>query len=222
MNANIADRVNPRRAIRFLKENGSYLFACELGRRVGVIFRRLMLAKKLRCPDITLGPGCFLRGLTHITIGRNFHAGEGLWLEAVSLHQSQVFSPSILIGHDVSISSWVHIAATHRIEIGDGVLIGSKVLITDHNHGQYRKGSEDTVIRPALRLLNQNESVVIGNNVWVGDGVVVMPGVTIGVGSVIGANSVVTRDVPPFTIVAGVPAVALRQFDSTTQEWRKL
>jgi len=64
--------------------------------------------------------------------------------------------------------------------------------------------------------------VVIGKNVWLGDGVVVMPGVKIGDGSVIGANSVVTQDVPPFTIAAGSPAAALKKFDFTIQEWRKL
>ncbi len=100
-----------------------------------------------------------------------------------------------------------------RIEIGDGVLIGSKVLITDHNHGQYRKGTWNSSIPPALRPLDQDKPVIIGKNVWVGDGVVIAPGATIGEGSVIGANSVVTGAIPPCTIAAGVPARCLSQYD---------
>jgi len=50
----------------------------------------------------------------------------------------------------------------------------------------------------------------IGHDTWLGHGSIVMPGVSVGTGSVVGANAVVTRDVPPFTIVAGVPAKPLR------------
>ncbi len=52
--------------------------------------------------------------------------------------------------------------------------------------------------------------VTIGNDVWIGHGAVVLPGVTVGDGAVVGANAVVTRDVAPYTIVAGAPARVLR------------
>lgn len=56
----------------------------------------------------------------------------------------------------------------------------------------------------------RNPYCVIGSDVWIGDGAVIMPGLTIGVGAVVGANSVVTRDIEPFTVVAGAPAKKLR------------
>jgi lipopolysaccharide O-acetyltransferase len=201
------------RSSRFIRANGLYLFICELKRRLGIAIRRRMIGGKISCPDIVVGPRSYIRGLAYMRIGRNFQADEGLWLEAVTAHPGQTFSPSIVIGNDVSISRWSHIAATHRIEIGDGVLIGSKVLITDHNHGQYRDGIWDAAIPPALRPLDGDRAVVIGKNVWVGDGVIVAPGATIGDGAVIGANSVVTGAIPPHTIVAGVPARRLRSID---------
>ena len=61
--------------------------------------------------------------------------------------------------------------------------------------------------------------VAIGADVWIGQNAVIMPGVTIGTGAVIGANAVVTKDVAAYTIVAGVPAKALRtRFDAPITE----
>lgn len=52
----------------------------------------------------------------------------------------------------------------------------------------------------------QQKQVLIGNDVWIGEKVFIKPGISIGNGAVIGAHSVVTKDVPPYAIVAGVPA----------------
>ncbi|AUX76422.1 CatB-related O-acetyltransferase [Sinorhizobium fredii] len=58
---------------------------------------------------------------------------------------------------------------------------------------------------------------VIGHDVWIGDGAVITRGVRIGNGAVVAANAVVTRDVPPYAVVGGVPAKVIRfRFDETT------
>ncbi|ESZ07145.1 antibiotic acetyltransferase [Mesorhizobium sp. M1060] len=62
----------------------------------------------------------------------------------------------------------------------------------------------------AFRARRQAKAVGIGNDVWIGHGAVIMPGISIGNGAIVGANSVVTRNVPAYTIVAGVPAKPLR------------
>ena len=62
-----------------------------------------------------------------------------------------------------------------------------------------------------FRRRRQGKKVTIGHDVWIGHGAVVMPGLSIGNGAVVGANAVVTRDVAPFTIVAGNPARVLRR-----------
>lgn len=62
-----------------------------------------------------------------------------------------------------------------------------------------------------------NECIVIGNDVWIGYDAVVMAGVHIGDGAIIGTRAVVTKDVPPYAIVGGVPAKIIRmRFDSET------
>ena len=57
----------------------------------------------------------------------------------------------------------------------------------------------------------RRQRVVIGHDTWIGHGAVIMPGVRIGNGAVVGSNSVVTKDVPPYAIVGGVPAKVIRQ-----------
>jgi phosphonate metabolism protein (transferase hexapeptide repeat family) len=61
-----------------------------------------------------------------------------------------------------------------------------------------------------FKARRQAKTVRIGHDVWIGHGAVVLPGVSIGNGAVIGANAVVTRDVAPYSIVAGVPGKVLR------------
>jgi len=63
----------------------------------------------------------------------------------------------------------------------------------------------------AFRERRQAKAVTIGNDVWIGHGAVIMPGISVGNGAIVGANAVVTKDVPAYMIVAGVPAKTLRR-----------
>jgi acetyltransferase-like isoleucine patch superfamily enzyme len=100
-----------------------------------------------------------------------------------------------------------HITAVNRIVIGDNLLTGRFVLITDNSHGSFRK--DELSIHPSSRPITSKGEVIIGNNVWLGDKVSILPGVHIGDGCIIGANSVVTHSIPPFSIAAGNPAKIL-------------
>lgn len=208
--------------ISFFGENGIYIGFSALAGRSMRTFRSWMIARKLGVRKLRIGPRSFLRGLVFISMGEDFSAGEGLWLEAVAKYGDQSFRPRLVIGNHVRLSHWCHITCNHAVTIGDHVLIGSNVFIGDHNHGSYGANGSDPAMPPALRALERGRSVTIGRNVWLGDGVVVCPDVTMGEGSVAGANAVVTTDVAPFTMVAGVPARAIRRYDARAQSWVKI
>lgn len=207
---------------KFRAENGLFLtfFVIAQG-----LWRRVHNAGVARAlpgrPAINIDPSVRLRGLAHIHIAGNFRAGRHLWLEAVTQDNESLFNPRIEIGHNVIVNDDVHIAATNLVQIGDNVLIASRVFISDHGHGNYRTaGAADPATPPSLRPIDRDRATVIEENVWIGEMVSIMPGVRIGAGSVIGSNSVVTADVPPQCVAAGTPARVIRRYDTASREWK--
>ena len=148
-----------------------------------------------------------IKGQQYIYIGANSSIGKRATLTA---WDEAGIIPEIRIGNFVAIGDDVHITSVNKISIGDNVLIGKKVTITDNSHG-CNNSVADLQIPPISRPLYSKGCVKICNNVWLGDKVTVCSGVTIGEGAIVGANSVVTRDVPANTIVAGAPAKIIRQ-----------
>ena len=181
-----------------------------------------VIANLLRAPGLRLGPGCRIIGGRYISIGRDVYAERNLWLEAVTSYRSQRFLPNITIGDHVSFSDGVHISSITSIAIGSHSLFGSRIYVSDHNHGMYRGESQSTPEEaPAHRLLGGGGPVVIGENVWIGDNSVIIGPATIGRGAIVGANSVVRGVVPSDTIVAGAPARPIKIFNPKTGSWDK-
>lgn len=140
-----------------------------------------------------------------ITLGDGFSSAPGVRIEAWKKFQEFSFTPQIIIGDNVSINYNSHIGAINQIIIGNGVLIGSDVLIIDHDHGR-TDSVEELSVRPARRKLLSKGPILIGDNVWIGEKACILSGVTIGEGAIIGASSVVTKDIPAYSVVAGNPA----------------
>lgn len=165
-----------------------------------------------RCAEagthVYLGRGTSLAGHRHITIRGRFVAMERNRIAAIDVHAGVRFTPSLIIGDNVSMENDCHIAAANHVEIHDGVLMASRVYISDHAHGATTIA--DLALQPNNRPLVSKGPVVIEAEVWLGEGVAVMPGVRIGRSSIIGANAVVTRDIPPYSVAAGVPARVIK------------
>ncbi|MBG6236642.1 acetyltransferase-like isoleucine patch superfamily enzyme [Pedobacter sp. CAN_A7] len=170
----------------------------------GVIAKSLKNSKSAQFFEYPL----VMIGNKYIEIDEHFSTRARLRLEAWDSYQGQTFSPAIKIGKNVHINYDCHIGAINRIEIGDNVLIGSRVLITDHNHGEATR--ESIVLAPVLRPLYSKGPVIIGDNVWIGEGAAILPNVRIGENAIIGANSVVSSDVAANSVVGGVPAKLIK------------
>ena len=163
-------------------------------------------------------------GTQYMKIGAHCGFATHLWLECIDHYgtgeEEQHFHPELIIGDRVSIGEFVHIGCVHHIEIGNDVLMGSKIYITDHNHGVYNgEHPSRPAETPAARRLTDGESIYIGDRVWIGEFVTVLPGVTIGAGTIIGTHSTVTHDVPPNSIAVGSPARVIKQWDDQQHAW---
>lgn len=155
-------------------------------------------------------PGGFINGGKYIQIGRNTLVDKNVsitaqYVKGITTDENVIVS----IGDNCRIGQYSHITGIYGIKIGYGVWTGPSVLITDNSHGAFEY--EQLKIRPDLRPLVSKGKIVIEDNVWIGEKATILPGVHIGEGSVIGANAVVSHDVPPFSLVAGVPAKVVRQ-----------
>lgn len=154
-------------------------------------------------------PDAWFEGEEHICIGNDFFARTGARIEAIESYNGRYYTPEIKIGNNVSMGDFCHIGAIDQVTIGDDVLFGSFVYITDHNHG----GTDiaELGISPRLRQLQSKGPVKIGNNVWIGDKVTILPGVTIGNNAIIAANAVVTKSVAENSVVGGIPAKQIKR-----------
>lgn len=179
------------------------------------VFNKIYSIRKMRCVKCVCGQTFIsypikLTGGDYIEIGSNFFCGKNLRLEAIDNYNNTKYTPVIKIGDNVNIQDFCHIGAINKIEIGNNVLVASKVLITDHFHGKSNKS--ELLIPPVLRNLYSKGPVVIEDNVWIGEGVTILSGVKIGQNSIIGSNSVVTSNIPPFSIAVGSPAKIIKSF----------
>jgi acetyltransferase-like isoleucine patch superfamily enzyme len=123
----------------------------------------------------------------------------------VVLHSGSHFcGPDVHIGRGAFINSQVFFDRGAPITIGENVAVAMRVnLVTSAHHiGPPEQRTADGTWDP--------RPVTIGRGAWIGAGATVMPGVTVGAGAVVAAGAVVTRDVPPDTLVAGVPARLVR------------
>jgi acetyltransferase-like isoleucine patch superfamily enzyme len=117
------------------------------------------------------------------------------------------FGRNLHFGKNVFVNAGCHFQDQGGIFIGDGVLIGHNTVFATIDHD----------LDPKTRT-NHYAPIHVGNNVWIGANAVITKGVTIGDGAVIAAGAVVTRDVPPMTIVGGVPARKIKDIEDDTAE----
>lgn len=132
--------------------------------------------------------GCFDKHGKNINIERNADFGRGV---------------GIVIGDNSGLG--INCCVRGPLEIGNNVMMGPDVRILTENHR-----SDRIDIPMCTQGFEPKEKVNIGNDVWIGTRVIILPGVNIGNGVIIGAGAVVTKDVPDYAVVGGVPARVIR------------
>lgn len=133
---------------------------------------------------------------------RNFLVSNLIGINHKSIIATHAANAKIIIGNGCGMSGVV-IGAKESIIIGDEVLVGANVLITDFDWHS---------LNPLARNSGEIKSapIYIGNNVFIGYGCTILKGVTIGNNSVIGANSVVSINIPPNCIAGGNPCKVIK------------
>jgi acetyltransferase-like isoleucine patch superfamily enzyme len=109
----------------------------------------------------------------------------------------------LTIGNNTFVNTGTILSASNRIVIGHNVQIANQVILMD---GDFH-GVEDR------DLMKAPSEIIIEDNVWIATRAMILKGVTIGKGSTVAAGAVVTKSVPPYTLVGGVPAKIIRQLN---------
>lgn len=174
---------------------------------------------------VLVGKGATIRYSKHLTAGQdliveeyaeiNCLSSENITIgNRVTIGRFAIIRPSnsyggpigkgLKIGDNSNIGAYNYVGCSGYIEIGDNVMLGPRVGLFAENHN---------FEVPEILIKEQGVTlkfIKIENNCWIGTNSVILAGVTIGEGSVIAAGSVVTKDIPPFSVAAGVPAKVIK------------
>lgn len=150
----------------------------------------------------------------HVSFGESCNLGQGVVLAPLDHVGNQKYPSRIKIGNRVHFGAFDRIASMNEVIIEDDVLFAAFVHVTDHSH-DYRD-----VTKPVNKQgVFSKGPVVIKKGAWLAFGCHILSGVTVGENSVVAANAVVTKDVPPYSVVAGNPARVVSRFNFEQNKW---
>lgn len=164
--------------------------------RIGRFCRRMHYRACLAAsgPVLSIGEHVEIGCPANIALGNEVYLVPGAVLRACG-------NASLRMGSRITINGNARIIADFgSIEIGSGIMIGPNVVIRSSNHQTSRHDA------PIWEQGQTGGCIVVGDDVWIGANAVIVAGVTVGSHVVIAAGAVVTRDVPDYAVVAGVPA----------------
>jgi len=171
-----------------------------------------------------IGKNCKIRHCHKIRFGKTITIGDYVEINALSksgitfgdnvtIHRNSIIEctgvirelgEGLVVGNNVGMAQNAFIQIRGKVEIGSNVMFGPSVSIFSESHGN------DRTDIPMIEQATKRIGVKIEDDVWIGTKATVLDGVTIGKGSIIAAGSVVNKDVPPYSIVAGVPAKVIK------------
>ena len=151
-----------------------------------------------------------------ISLGNSVSLGDHAWLNVAT--DDPTGEPTIVIDDNCVIASGSILSAKNRIHLERDVNVAQQVLIMDHNH-EY----EDIEVPIIKQGITEGGTIRIGEGSWIGHGAAIVCSrgeLSIGRHCVVAANSVVTRSIPDYSVVFGMPATIIRQYDPERRAWR--
>jgi acetyltransferase-like isoleucine patch superfamily enzyme len=151
-----------------------------------------------------------------ISLGNSVRVGEHAWLNVAT--DDPTGDPTIVIDDNCIVAFGSIVSAKNRIHLERGVNIAQQVLIMDHNHAY-----EDIDVPIIEQGITRGGTIRIGEGSWIGHGAAIVCSrgeLRIGRHCVVAANSVVTRSIPDYSVVFGIPAAIIRQYDPETRLWK--
>jgi acetyltransferase-like isoleucine patch superfamily enzyme len=151
-----------------------------------------------------------------ISIGNSVSLLEHVWLNVAT--DDPIGEPTIVIDDGCHIGYNSIISGKNRVHLERDVLVGQQVVIQDHSHAY-----EDIEVPIIKQGITKGGRIRIGEGSWIGRGVAILCSrgeLTIGRHCVVSANSMVTRSIPDYSVVFGMPATIIRQYDPETRTWR--
>lgn len=151
-----------------------------------------------------------------IKLGNSVTIRKDAWVNTFDLSEADD-KPKIIIDDNCLVGARDVISAKNFIHIERDVIIGTSVLIQDHNHAY-----ENIDLPIRTQGLTPGGTIRIEQGCWIGHGAAIVCGqgeLVIGRNSVVAANALITRSFPPYSVIVGNPARLARQFDPTTGTW---
>lgn len=139
-----------------------------------------------------------------IVFGDRVSIGRYALIRSTNFYGSGEMGEGLIVGNNSNIGSYAYIGCSGFVEIGNNVMISPRVSIYSENH----VFSDNDI--PMKEQGVHREFVKIEDDCWIAANSIILSGVTIGKGSVVSAGSVVTKDVPQYSVVGGVPAKVIK------------
>jgi len=151
-----------------------------------------------------------------IYIGDNVRIERYSVLYSVQKYGNKNYGGEINISNGVYANKGFNITSACKVTVGEGTAFGPNVFICDFDHGF--SSIHENMIESSLNIKGE---IIIGRNSWLGANVFVSGGVELGEHCVVAANSVVTKSFPAYSVIAGVPAKLIKQYNFEKEEWIK-
>lgn len=156
-----------------------------------------------------IGKPTFIEGRKNIKIGNRVRIFPGIRMEAIG-------EGTIEVGENTAIEQNVHITSMAALKIGANSTISGNVFITNIDH-DYKEIGRSVLEQPLL--VSKTE---IGENCFIGYGAAIQAGTILGKQCIVGTNAVVRGKFPDYSVIVGIPAKIVKQYDPENMKWMKV